>query len=479
MKKKSIMIEMAVFLILLVVAISQLYGVLRYKNTGSGGGTDNFYRTDVPIDVVVFGSSHAACTVNNGILWNDKGIASFTFTAGSQAGDGTAFFVKEAIAKNKPKVALVETYLLLGDGYDLAAFYRTALTTKFSGRYVDYAMDVAKKNELDRETFEDMLLRLPVVHSRYKELEEGDFSASEEYIRGYRGSDDICPLDPIGLTDERTELSADALEAVDSIIRVCHDNGVELVFFAAPHQASHEDQMIQNALHDYVEEKGCKYLDFIQNYQEYDIDFRMDFRDGGHLNDRGAEKVTRAIAEFLENEYSLPDRRGQEGYELWDEHIRYLTDRQSQFDLWDSQDTPDYLSVLKEKASDYTIVLSLNGNYRAAGDEAFWPALSELGISFEDYEKGGIWIIRSGNASYYSNGENEFNHYEELVNTDLNVFKAESDEFATIKLGKDDFAHDSNGISFVVFDEEIEYLVDDAYVNVYNGTEVARTMSEE
>lgn len=475
MKKKAIWAEMAIFMLLLVIAVSQLYGVLRYKKTGSGGGPDNFYRTDVPIDVVVFGSSHAACTVNNGLLWSEDGIASFTFSAGSQAGEGTAFFVKEAIAKNKPKVALVETFLLLGDDYDLAAFYRTALTTKFSGRYVAFASDVANKNDLDRENFENMLLRLPVIHSRYKELAKEDFEPTEEYIRGYRGSNDVVPLDSPQLTDERAELPAEVYSSVDSIIKVCNDNGVEPVFFAASYQASIENQKAQNSLRDYVEGKGCVYLDFIQDYARYGIDFGVDFRDDGHLNDRGAEKITRAISDFLEKEYEIPDRRDQEGYELWDEHVRYLSDRQFRYELEGCHDVADYLEGLSGKASDYTLVVSLSGNYRADGDEKFWPALSDFGITQDDYENGGVWVLRPGDAHYYPGDTAEFQYYEELGKTDLNIYKNSEDEFVNIRFDQDDFSAKCNGISITVFDENIGYIIDNVYVNVYDGTSVERT----
>ena len=479
MKKRVIGAEMAVFMLLLIIAISQLYGVLRYKTTGSGGGPDNFYRTDVPIDVIVFGSSHAACTVNNGLLWSEDGIASFTFSAGSQAGEGTAYFVKEAIAKNKPRVALVETYLLLEDDYDLAAFYRTALTTKFSGRYVDFALDVAKKNDLDRESIENMLLRLPVIHSRYKELTREDFEPAEVYIRGYRGSNEIESLDSPQFTDERANLSAEHFTSVDSIIKVCRNKGVEPVFFAAPHYASIEDQMNQNSLRDYVESQGCVYLDFIQNYEDYGIDFSVDFRDGGHLNDSGAEKVTRAIGEFLEEEYSIPDRRGQAGYERWDEHVRYLSDKKFQYELKGCSDVDQYLGTLSSRVSDYALVVSLNGNYRAAGDEAFWPTLSDYGIIQDDYEKGGVWLIKAGEVSYYSGGDAEIQHYEALGDKDLNIYKSGDDEFVNIRFDQNDLSPDCNGIRISVFDETIGYMVDDVYVNVYEGTEIKRDDSQD
>ena len=472
MKKNAFLFEITAFVLLLIITVSQLYGILRYKNTGSGGGTDNFYSTDVPIDVVIFGSSHAACTVNNGILWSENGIASYTLSAGAQLGDGTEYFVKEVIANNKPKVALIETYLLLSEEFTLDSFYRSALTSKFSPRFIDYTLNVVRNNKLDRTTLEDMLLRLPIVHSRYKELTREDFISTEEYIRGYRGSIETVAYEPLQISEGTTELSESTLIHVDKIIEACQSNGVEPVFFAAPYCASEEQQNQQNALQAHVESKGCRFLNYIKDYQEYGIDFSKDLRDTDHLNDYGAEKITRAISDVLVTEYSLPDRRGESGYELWDDHVRYLSDRQFRYSIRECNEVSEYLNLLKDRYSDFAVLISLSGNYRAAGDDAFWPVLADFGISQEDYEKGGTFILRSGNVSWYSDGSAEFKHYEELGTTDLNIYKAENDEFANIILGEEIFSPAYNGISVLVFDEKLDYIVDTMQVNVYNGTEV-------
>ncbi len=322
MKKNRFWIEIVVVCLLLALIVPGCYGVLRYKNVGSGGGMDNFYNTKVPIDVVIFGSSHAACTVNNAILWEESGIASYSLTAGSQGGDGTAYFVKEAIAVNKPRVALVETYLFGGDGFSLDSYYRSALTTRFSARYLDYTMNVVRKNALGREMLENMVLRMPVVHSRYKELSAGDFKIQDEYIRGYRGSNEIASYDALALLDDRAELDEQVFGTIDDIIDSCTAAGVEPVFFAAPFVAGGDDQAKQNSIRDYVESRGCRYIDFIRHYADIGIDFGCDLRDDGHLNDSGAAKVTRALEQILVDDYNVPDRRGSAGEELGDDHVR-------------------------------------------------------------------------------------------------------------------------------------------------------------
>ncbi len=479
MKKKRFLIEIVVVCLLLAVIVPGCYRVLRYKNVGSGGGMDNFYNTRVPIDVVIFGSSHAACTVNNAMLWEDNGIASYSLTAGSQGGDGTAYFVKEAIAVNKPKVALVETYLFGGEGFSLDAYYRSALTTRFSKRYLDYTMNVVKKSNLGREMLENMVLRMPVVHSRYKELSPGDFKTQDEYIRGYRGSNEIVSFDAPGLIDTRAELGEQVYTNIDDIIDSCTAAGVEPVLFAAPFVAGEDDQARQNSIRDYVESRGCRYIDFIRNYDDIGIDFSCDLRDVGHLNDYGAAKVTRALEKILVSDYDVPDRRGSAGYELWDRHVRYLNDRKLRYSLQEKEELEEYLEELTDADGDQTMILSLNGNYRAQGDDLYLPYLTQLGVNADDYEKGGVWLIRSGEVLYYSEAAEEFKYYRELGDSDCDIYKSEADEFPHILVGDNDFSPECNGITIVLFDEVCEYAIDDMFVNIYDGTAVERIELDE
>ncbi len=472
-KKHSYLVELIVFFALLAFLISGTYDVVRYKNVGSGGGMDNFYSTDVPIDVIIYGSSHAACTVNNGILWDDYGIASYTLSAGSQKIDATYYFLQESIAVNKPKVALVETFLLTENEFSLDSFYRSALTSRFSTRFMEYTLNTVKENDLGREAAENMLLRIPIVHSRYKEVEKEDFVNNTEYIRGYRGSNASTPLNSPEKTDRCGEIKEDALVYIDKMINLCRKEGVELIFFNAPYEIGEDAYAKQNTLREYVEGQGCQYIGFNAEPETYGIDYSTDFRDNGHLNDAGAEKVTRALAGFIQESGLVQDRRGSSGYDLWDQHLRYLNDRALRYELTSCGTIEEYLECLCNQIGDNTCVISLNGNYRALGDDIYFPYLEKLGIDYDAYEKGGIWVIRNGEILYCSDGAVEYTAYRQLgKRTDLNVYKNESDEFPSILIDDRDLSPDCNGISVQLFDENCEFLIHTMKLNVYDGTDV-------
>lgn len=80
MKKKNDrnLIKIIGFLLVVCIVLGKTTSVLNYKDTGGGGGWQRFYHMpQKTADVMFFGSSHAHCTVDHGLLWDQYGIASF------------------------------------------------------------------------------------------------------------------------------------------------------------------------------------------------------------------------------------------------------------------------------------------------------------------------------------------------------------------------------------------------------------------
>jgi hypothetical protein len=50
-----------------------------------------------------------------------------------------------------------------------------------------------------------------------------------------------------------------------------------------------------------------------------------DFADIDHLNYRGNQKYTKALAEYLSSNYQISDRRGDKKYQTWQDHADYIS----------------------------------------------------------------------------------------------------------------------------------------------------------
>ncbi len=475
LNKRNFLIEIIIFVLLTGTVLYRCYDAVRYKDTGSGGGWDNFYTADVPIDVVIYGSSHAACTVNNAILWDEYGIPSFSMTAGGQTAYGTYEFMKESFKYQKPRVAMIETFMLAEYGAETDAVYRTALTPRWSPHYASSIMKYAFRHNLGHETAEELALKMPIVHSRYAELNRSDFINTTFYNMGYQGSTDVEAVTPPETTDIRNELPEANREYITDMIDLCRTNGVEPVFFFAPYSAPAGEIAYQNSIKDLIISYDVPYLDFVQD-NTAGIDYSTDMREYSHLNDTGAAKVTRALTGYLKAGYDIPDRRGEKGYETWDLHVRYQQDRRNEHILDSCEDIGSYLDALSGMNGQYTVIISLNGDYRVLGDEPVCPALETFGIDKAAYGSGGVFLLRNGNLVYSSNGGDEYDHYIELDHeTDLRMYRYPGIGFGYVRLAEENINYDHNGVGIIVYDEQCMYTVDSIYTDVYiSGSGIVR-----
>ena len=106
MKKKNDrnLIKIIGFLLVVCIVLGKTTSVLNYKDTGGGGGWQRFYHMpQKTADVMFFGSSHAHCTVDHGLLWDQYGIAGYTLSAGSQRLDSTYYFFEGGNSGTKAK----------------------------------------------------------------------------------------------------------------------------------------------------------------------------------------------------------------------------------------------------------------------------------------------------------------------------------------------------------------------------------------
>lgn len=104
---------------------------------------------------------------------------------------------------------------------------------------------------------------------------------------------------------------------LDKITELCKENDIELLLIDVPSSKSWSYEK-HNAIQDYADENGLKFIDFNINRDSFGIDWNTDTRDGGwHMNHSGAVKVTEYLGKFLDENYHLPDHRGEYGFEQW------------------------------------------------------------------------------------------------------------------------------------------------------------------
>lgn len=460
----------------------------------SGGGFYSFYREKAPIDVMVFGSSHAACTVNNAILFDEAGIASYTLSAGSQPIPLTYYYMKEAFSVQKPKVAMVETLSLDSEepdpesgkySFPEGAVYRSVLSMRWSPAYLSMILDLDAHYSIPEETKNAYLWKWQIIHTGYKDLSYDQVHHVRSYIRGYKGDSSTGSGERPQVTEECGKVSGLVMEYLEKIIDLCEEENVQLIFFTAPYPCTEEDTARENSVEKLAKEKGIPFINFNKGYDQYQLDFSTDLRsDNNHLNNTGAAKVTRALLAILKD-YNLPDRRGDSRYEAWKLHETFLDNKDVTARL-QTDDFTEYVNILQEYYDRYMIVLCMTGNYNAQQVDTYKNALLNLGLAGEDYDRGGMLLLDHGRVRWYSGNEVSWNQEFETAGRRITLKgmneKAASDENLTVTeasfngntiplqglwLNEDTYSLPENGFSFLVYDDGTDQVIDFCSLDVY------------
>lgn len=248
------------------------------------------------IDVLVVGDSESYTTVSPMQLWQQQGITAYVCGKPGQKIQESYYTLKMAFKTQSPKVVLLET-------------------------------NVIYRYEGEMEGIQTLLSELrsyyfPVFrfHDIWKPLLSGERYQEEEY-KGFQIRTGVKPYrngSYMKKTTEQKKIEKMNLHYLDKIIGLCRKKGADLLLYSGPSPVNYDFEK-HNGLTAFAKEKKLTYLDL--NLEELGINWETDTADeGDHLNLSGAERVTRHLGKFLAESRDLPDRRGMEGFEEWDEN---------------------------------------------------------------------------------------------------------------------------------------------------------------
>lgn len=167
----------------------------------------------------------------------------------------------------------------------------------------------------------------PVIkyHNAWKVLFDGSEKPKNNY-KGFRIRSNASAYEGdeeyMKATKKKAEIPGFVKIYMEKIIRLCRDHGAELLLVSAPSPKNYNYEK-HNSLEEYAGEHNLTYIDLNMQYRDMGIDWKKDSYDkGDHLNLSGSRKTTEYIGKYLQENYSLPDRRSDAGWEEWNELAR-------------------------------------------------------------------------------------------------------------------------------------------------------------
>lgn len=300
------LIRAAAFLLIAVYLFSVADRILVRKSLHGAWNitakTNGFFNLDEDsCDVVFFGSSHAYCSFNPLVVYDEANIVSYVAATQKQPLWASYYYIKEAIARQKPTAAVLDLFSLTldGDYSDEATRYT----------YTDDFPNGINKLKLVNASAEDfkskfnLLFRFTKYHSRWSSLTAEDFGYNPknlgDRLYGYcllTDAEEGLSRTDYSRLSETIPLSEKNADYLVRIIRLCRENGVRLILTVNPSNETSRERMIYNAAAELAGEYGAEFVNFNDRFDEIGLDIGTDFYDRAHLNRSGAIKFSRYFA---------------------------------------------------------------------------------------------------------------------------------------------------------------------------------------
>lgn len=253
------------------------------------------------IDLLVAGDSESYTSFSTMDLWAQAGIAAYNCGQPAQKIQETYYILKTAFKTQSPRLVVFETNTMFRDPGFL-------------------------KN-VQLSLTEPLAYYFPVIkyHNAWKALFDGPGGLKRSY-KGFEIRNKIVSYEGDGEymeeTAEKEEIPETARIYAEKIIKLCRKNGAEILLVSAPSPKNYNYKK-HNALEEFAGENNIPYVDLNIKNRDIGIDWKKDSYDkGDHLNISGARKVTEYMRKYLAENYQLPDRRNETGWQEWEELSR-------------------------------------------------------------------------------------------------------------------------------------------------------------
>ena len=278
------------------------------------------------LDVLVIGASTTYMAINPSILWREYGIPAYAFSNSGMRVQLAQLYVKEAIARQHPDVIVLDIngtrhdgdYVREGHAYTMLNEFplswnklRTIFTYTPSDEWWGHVLPLIKYHSSYSVDFDNL-----------DPIKQDPYLGYSPYFGNYNKEVDLLVHADV---TESSEITENAERALREIIQVCKDEGVQLVFYTPAIALSKQQRQRLNYVIGIAEEEGIPCLDLCTREWQETVDFHSSTDQSNytnHANWRGAEKITRALGDFLVENTGVTDRRGEETYAHWDDKTK-------------------------------------------------------------------------------------------------------------------------------------------------------------
>ncbi|MCF0228459.1 MAG: hypothetical protein HUJ76_02035 [Parasporobacterium sp.] len=275
------------------------------------------------VDVLVLGTSTSFAGINTNVLWNDYGIAAYDLCCAEQGFWSSYYYLEEALKLQTPSLILLDakpsTYY-----EDYTSDTRTILST--SGIRSPLTRINAINACVGSDRARNFILWMPEVHGNYRSVTWQDFvfpADNEGRGNDWKGFIEYEETEQhqrpsLVWVSTKKPMHAKEEEYVRKIFELASEYDIPVQVVSLPNPDYGYDHMYVNSLAEIAKEYGASFANYNNPDLRFGLRYSSDFSDWQHLNVKGSVTFSKKLGQDLTEQYDIPDRRGQEGYESYD-----------------------------------------------------------------------------------------------------------------------------------------------------------------
>ena len=520
-KKGKCLAAFLCFLLLLGYVFSHLTYLFRNSDDGRLNFLTFAEEPEESLDVVYIGGSNVYVFWNPMLAWERHGFTSYNYSTSNMPVVTFLPAIKKLQKRKSPKLFVVgiRTFLspiyesLAAEGIINGGGYRNVVDSQdlsaSRANTVSYCCDINPDSSKDAlSSYFDLIY----YHTNLTSLANprnwnmmnnttgnitGELDSS--YFKGYMANSYLTAQVAMyqgfqpPVTEERALLNAESEKCYRELLAYCSDNEIPLLITANPNISTEELEKEINTCKDIAAEYGIPFLNINTSecWKKMKLDPETDFYNGNHLNVLGAEKFTGFLADYLAQNYTLPDHRDAPKYDSW-QHMyeeNYLPtieplQEQTRNTIAEYKETikcegkmrrTENASEWFSYADDPNITLLIAANDRISGTPSvetsfildkfgIMPFIENEGDTFIGVYSGSV-MVSDTEATTYEGATTTPKHKSSYksINYDIQLLASKMD----VQVGADNYVYKKgNGIKILVIDNNLLRVADCISLNV-------------
>ena len=283
-----------------------------------------YYSSARTHDIIFIGDCEVYTGFSPITLWEEFGITSFVRGSPQQLIWQSYYLLHDTLRFETPRVVVFNVLAMQYNEPQSEPYNRLTLDGMRNSTVRFRAIAASRTEEEDWLSHIFPLFR---YKDRWREVSGEDFryffSRPQVSVNGFMVRSDIMPVGflPAPLRRANYDFGDRAYYYLERMVRLAQANDIELVLVKAPTLFPYWPAQWDAQMVDFAAEHGLLYINFLNYIEEAELDFSTDTFNGGlHLNVFGAEKTARFFGAILQENFDVPDRRGEASVDaIWAE----------------------------------------------------------------------------------------------------------------------------------------------------------------